>query len=249
MVAMDLFTYHHINQPKNCPSIQFDYMEKDTGNYWRIWSAIDTICLYRMGAELSKRDNALRNMEADLMVRRLECAFLLAQKGIFQFRFTSGWRFNDLDFRDTSTVTPTLKSGTSKEIDEIIDWFNALSTQTLIRRAAEDAYMALIINREELFFIYRGFEWLKKAMKVSWDKLSETIDIPRESINSLKKIANNPEEAARHAAESGLKVYLDEEVLPDWVGGLLHGIVHARSKIDPDFLTYIQKHGDPWPLE
>lgn len=249
MPAMDLFTYHRINSPMNCPSIKFRYLEKDTGNFWQIWSAVDRVCLYRMGEELAKRSDEMRDMEADLMVRRLECSFMLAKKGIFHFNFTSGWRFQNLDFKDTSTVIPTLKAATSEDVSEISDWFLTLSTHTLIRRAVEDAYMALTIKREELFFIYRGFEWLKEMMDVSWNKLGEYIDIPQESINHMKKAANNPNEAARHAAESGLKVHLGQEVLPDWVYGLLHAIVYARSKTDKDFFTYIKKHGDPWPLK
>lgn len=230
--------------------LQFDYLEKDTDNYWRIWVAVDRVYLYRMGQELSSRDAEMRNMEADLMVRRLECALLLARKGIFQFKCMAVWRFGDVEFKDTSTVTCALRNvEASHDTDVIIDWFNAFSRLTLIRRAADDAYMASIMRQEAIFFIYRGFEWLKKALSVSWDDLGNAVDVPQNNINNLKKIANNREKAARHAVESGYRVHFEDEILPTWVYGLLHGIVHARCQIDPEFSAKIQKQGDPWPLE
>ena len=251
MPAMDLFTYHHMNQPKSAPMLKFDYLEKDTGNYWHIWVAVDRIYLYRMGQQLGSRDDEMRNMEADLMVRRLECALLLAKKGIFQFKCTSAWRFSDVEFKDTSTVTCSLRSAEAgHDTDVIIDWFNAFSRLTLIRRAADDAYMASVMGPEAIFFIYRGFEWLKKALKVSWDDLGSKIDVPQANIKWLKKAANNHDwPAARHAVESGHKGHLDEEILPTWVYGLVHGIIHARCRLDPKFAAQIEQQGDPWPLE
>jgi len=251
MPAMDLFTYCHTDQRKSVPNLQFSFLEKDTGNYWRFWGAADMIYLYRTGEELSSRDDETRQMEADLMVRRLECALLLAKKGIFQFKFASRWKFNDIEFKKTSTVASVLRSTEShddKMVYTIIDWFEAFSRLSLVRRAAEDAYMASILKSEAIFFTYRGFEWLRKALSVSWDDLGKAIDVPQTNIRYLKKIANDWEAAARHAAESGYKARFEEEVLPSWVYGLLHGIVHTRCKLEPEFATTIQKEGDPWPI-
>ena len=250
MPAMDLFTYHHTDQPKTAPRLLFDYLESDTGNYWRIWLAVDRVYLYRMGQELISRDEEMRNMEADLMVRRLECALLLAQSGIFRFKCTSRWRFNDIEFKDTSIVSCDITgTANTKVTKKIVDWFYAFSRFTFIRRAAEDAYLASIMKPEAIFFVYRGFEWLKKALNVSWDNLGQAVDVPQDNIKHLKKIANNPDEAARHASDTGYKVHFGEEVLPTWVYGLLHGIVHARRQLDPEFSALVEKKGNPWPLD
>lgn len=248
MGDIDLFTYRHIGERRCLPAMQFDYLESDTGNYWRIWGADDLIYLYRMGEELSSRDYETRVMEAGLMVRRLECALVMAKAGWFRFTPIAGWKFSGLIITDSSTVACQLKQAEPKDIGDVFDWFQAFSQHNLLRRAAEDAYNALTIPTEAIFFMYRGFEWLKKCLKVSWKELGAIIHVPQQNIDHLKKIANDPDLAARHASESGKKLRFEQGVCTGWICGLLHGIVHARCQIDSAYAKKVKKLGDPWPI-
>jgi hypothetical protein len=245
---IDVFTFHHIGGQRSLPAVEFDYLERDTGNYWRIWGANDLIYLYRMGEELASRDYETRIMEAGLMVRRLECALVMAKAGWFNFALIAAWSFGRLVITDSSTVTCWLKQAESENIDAVLDWFQAFSQHNLLRRAAEDAYNALTIPMEDILFMYRGFEWLKKCLKVSWKELGATIQVPQQNIITLKKMANNPDLATRHASESGKKLHFEQGVCAGWICGLLHGIVHARCQIDSTFAEKVKEFGDPWPI-
>lgn len=248
MVDIDLFTYRHMQVRGAVPPIQFDYLEKDTGNYWRIWCTGDLLYLYRIGEKLSSRNDAARRMDADLMVRRLECSLLLAKAGWFQFTCISRWKLSKLMTTKASTVVCGLIGAMSKDPSEIFDWFQAFSKYSLLRRAADDAYNALTIPSEAILFMYRGFEWLKKCLGVQWKEIGEAVNIPQENVNYLKKTANDPDLAARHASKSGLKVHFEQGVCTGWICGLLHGIVHARCKLDEPFAKKVEKLGDPWPI-
>ena len=72
--------------------------------------------------------------------------------------------------------------------------------------------------------------------------------MPQKNIDNIKKIANSPEEAARHAAESGMKAYFHGEICSSWVCGLLHSIAHTRGVLEPDFGAKLKKDGNPWPI-
>ena len=132
--------------------------------------------------------------------------------------------------------------------DKVTDWFNAFSQFTLLRRAAEDAHTALTLKSEAILFVYRAYEWLKKELAVSWNDLGKAIDIPQSNLKTIKRMANDWDAASRHAVESGKKLRFEEEVLPGWVHGLLHGIVHTRCKLDPAFAACVERDGDPYPI-
>lgn len=248
MTEIDLFTYRHTHQRVSVPALQFDYLEKDTENYWRIWGAGDLVYLYRIGERLSLRNDEERMMDAGLMVKRVECSLLLAKVGWFQFTCIAGWEFTGVETTSSSTVGCRLGKAESEDSSEVIGWFQAFSQHSLLRRAAEDAHAALTIPSEAILFMYRGFEWLKKCLNVQWKELGEAVDIPQENVNYLKKIANDPDLAARHASESGQKVHFEQGVCSGWICGLLHGIVHARCKLDQTFAEKVKHLGDPWPI-
>lgn len=249
MNDIDLFTYRHRQFGKKIPSMQFEYYESDTGNSWRIWGNNDLLYLYRTGEKLKKRDDSDRVMDSDLMVRRLECSMLMAKEGWFNFTCISRWMLTDLTFCKTSYVGCGLIETKKTDLGAVYDWFQSFSNYNLLRRAAEDAYNALTIPSEAIFFLYRGFEWLKKCCdNVGWDKLGKEIDIPQVNIDEIKKIANDNDVAARHATKTGHKVRFEQGVCSGWVCGLLHGIVHARCKLDTDYKKKIEKLGDPWPI-
>jgi len=251
MATIDLFSYSD-KDPRVCvPRINFGYLESDTGNFWVIWASVAETFLYRLGDRLRSQDIADRKFDSQLMVRRLEASLLIAKKGLFKFKFDGMWTLDKVEIdKDVSSVNCVLRATELEDKDgEVADWFQAFSKYSLLRRAAEDAYMASILEQESIFFLYRGFEWLKKAVgNVSWNKLGDAIDIPQENIKYIKKTANDPDAAARHAAQSGFKSRFEGEVCSSWVCGLFHSIAHVRCDLDPDFNVKVKKNGNPWPI-
>jgi len=76
---------------------------------------------------------------------------------------------------------------------------------TLFRRAAEDAYTALLNPVEAVFFVCRGMEWLLRAANIGWRELAEDIEVSFNDIKRFKKFAN-VDYGQRHGIESGLKL-------------------------------------------
>lgn len=251
MTTIDLFAYSD-KDPRVCvPRINFGYLESDTGNFWVIWASAAEALLYRIGDKLSSRDLADRKFDSQLMVRRLEASLLITRIGLFRFTFDSMWTLDKVEVvKDVSTINCVLRATELEDNEgDVADWFLALSKHTLLRRAAEDAYMASILEAESIFFMYRGFEWLKKAVgNVSWNRLGDAIDIPQENIRYIKRTANDADVAARHAAQSGFKSRFEGDVCSSWVCGLLHGIAHVRCSLDSDFEAKVKEDGNPWPI-
>jgi len=251
MTTIDLFTFGDRNPRASAPRVMFSYLESDTGNAWVIWASLGDAYLYRIGEKLSSVSLADRKRDSELMVRRLQASLLISRKGLFTYDFVGMWTLDKVGIDNRlSTINCVLRAAESEEYDEEVpDWFNAFSKHTLLRRAAEDAHSAATIQQESIFFLYRGFEWLKKAVgNISWDKLGKAIDVPQANIDYIKKTANDPEAAARHAAATGFKSYFQGEVCSSWVCGLLHSIAHVRCSVDPSFDAKVKKTGNPWPI-
>jgi hypothetical protein len=251
MSTIDLCTFRDANLRHSAPRTMFQYLESDTGNYWTIWASAGYAYMYRTGEEIGTRSIGERKKDAEYMIRRLQSSLLIANKGLFKYGFESMWTLDKIGFvPKSSTVNCVLPATDSEQYDkEVPDWFGAFSKHTLLRRAAEDSHKAAVIEEESIFFLYRGFEWLKEAVgNPSWKQLGKHIDVPQENIENIKKIANNPKEAGRHAVESGLKSYFDVEVCSSWVCGLLHAIAHVRGILEPDFEAKLKKDGNPWPI-
>ena len=251
MNTIDLYTFSDSNPRHVAPRIMFSYVESDTGNCWTIWAAVGYAYLYRIGEKLGDVDLAERKRDAEFMIRRLQASLLIGKKGLFKYDFDGMWTLNNITIDEKlSTVNCVLPSTDSEEYDEDVpDWFGAFSRNSLLRRAAEDAYMAAVLHQESIFFLYRGFEWLKRAVgNPPWNQLGKHIDIPQKNIDYIKKTANDPKKAARHAAESGMKAYFQGEVCSSWVCGLFHSIVHIRCGLEEEFNARVKKEGEPWPI-
>lgn len=86
---------------------------------------------------------------------------------------------------------------------------------TLLRRAADDLYLALANPHDAFVFIYRGIEWLKQGLSLSWDEFAQLVDIPLRELKELTKLAN-VETGVRHASRSGSKMRPDTPVDGTW---------------------------------
>lgn len=248
VVSIYSHTHHHIS----CPTLDFGYLESDTGNGWLINAAVDRAFFVRIGNLLEDKDYSQQAFESELLKKRLECALLMSGTGLFAFSCSHEFSLTNIRVSESSSVTCALAtSGSTETAAEaaVIDWFAAFSKWAWLQRAAEDAYLALTIQSESVLFTYRALEWLKKGLNRSWDRLGDAIDIPSATIRWLKREANSDDLGSRHAAESGKKWRFKNETLYMWTQGVLHGIVQARCKLDEDFSERISREGDPWPIE
>ena len=118
-----------------------------------------------------------------------------------------------------------------------------------MRRAVEDAHLAATMKYESAVFLYRAFERLKRALGVSWSKLGKAIEVPQGNIDTIKKVANQWDRGARHAAPSGNKVYFDASDVPSWIHGIMHGVIHARATVDRDFAQRSPTGEAAWPID
>ncbi len=83
-------------------------------------------------------------------------------------------------------------------------------------------------------FIYRGFEWLRTALKLSWEDIASDVGVSVSEIKELGKMANY-ETGVRHASMSGEKLRADPFNYGTWVCGLIDGVNAARKRLEPDF--------------
>jgi hypothetical protein len=72
-------------------------------------------------------------------------------------------------------------------IDSVRDWYQALCRHTFLRRAADDAHLALTLPLEAYLYVYRELEWLKEGL----GSLGETSQ--RMSVHRLRTSASSKE--------------------------------------------------------
>jgi hypothetical protein len=121
----------------------------------------------------------------------------------------------------------------SKEIEAaVLDWYSALCQYTPLRRAADDAHLALSHPFETHLFVYRGLEWLKEGLGVSWEQIASDVGAPLKDLLEYKKMANY-ETGVRHASKSGQKLRADAEGNAIAVCNLLDAMWAARKRLEP----------------
>lgn len=221
------------------PLLNIHYVEKGTGLSWVVSCGGTRGYAVRHGEKL---DENLDNQAADshFMMRRVESALLLGGVGLFQavasgrliFRNVQGeisWTTHldwpDLIAEKVSTVDPAAT----------YDWFSALTNHTVLRRAADDAHLALSNPHEALIFVYRGFEWLVVGTGMSWDDLAKDVGVSVNEIRDLKKTAN-VDTGVRHAAKTGIKMRASSDNYGSWVCGLLDAINATRARLESGFV-------------
>jgi len=251
MAEMTVSTYRNARGRTHLPNIVFDYMERDDGNSWQIRCSEDIAYIVRYGDLLAFRDVAAQERDADYMAQRLECAALICLHTVVDLEFVSRVLVEGVQISEAFSLAYWGVSGELGDPTDFGDWFRVFSQSqwAWLRRAAEDAHLALTMKYESAVFLYRAFEWLKKGLGVSWSKLGKAIDVPQGNIDEIKKIANQWDSGGRHAAPSGHKLYFDESHVPSWVHGIMHGIIRARATVDEDFRERLPAAEAAWPLD
>jgi hypothetical protein len=118
------------------------------------------------------------------MANRMVTAFFLSGIGLFRPKAMGRVWFEGLNYDQLALHchVDLWNDLTSSNIDDqlkqrLFDWLGFITKNLLFRRAAEDAYAALVNPIEARFYIYRGMEWLLRGAKVGWRELAEDIGI------------------------------------------------------------------------
>jgi len=218
------------------PPLNLDYLEKETGLSWTLTCGGTRGYAVRHGEKLGQ-DLGEQAADSHFMMRRMESSLLLGGAGLYRAMPAGRLLFSGVCGSvkwDSQLNWPDIEAKKSPEVAPIYDWFKALSSHTILRRAADDTHLALSNPCEALVFVYRGLEWLVFGMGGSWDDLARDLGVPTSDLKDLKKLANL-DSGVRHATKTGLKLRADSDNYGTWVCALFEAINTARARLEPGF--------------
>lgn len=218
------------------PSLNIHYQEVD-GPQWTVAAGGTRAYVVRFGNPL-KDDPEEQSADSHFMIRRLTSSLLLGGLGLFQAE-TSGRLFirnvdGEISWTSHFDWPAPSDQPTAAAAQRVNDWFAAISKHTMLRRAADDAHLALSNPHEALVFTYRGLEWLVVGRNIGWDELALEIGAPTASLRDLKKMAN-VDLGFRHATSTGIKARADLGTAGSAVALLFDAINASRAKLEPGF--------------
>jgi hypothetical protein len=218
------------------PGLNIQYREHQ-GPEWTVATGGTRAYVVRFGRRL-RDDEDEQAADSHFMVRRLTSSLLLGGAGLFQAKVSGRLFIRNVEGEISWTSYfdwPAPSDQPSLDtVNRINDWFGAFSRHATLRRAADDAHLALSNPPEALLFCYRGLEWLVLGRKLSWDELADEIGVPPASLRDLKKAAN-VDLGARHATPTGIKARADLGTLGSCVALLFDAINTSREQLEPEF--------------
>jgi hypothetical protein len=218
--------------------LQVQYDEKDSHIHWYLISGGTRGYTARFGdLDVDSPDQAA---DSHFMMRRVTTALLLGGAGLFQSSAVGRLSFKGLDHRvewstqiDQSDVAPPTES---PDVQAAVgDWFRAICGSTVLRRAGDDAHIALTHPHEAYVYVYRGLEWIKEGLSISWQEIAADIGCSEKDIREFKKTANF-NSGVRHASQTGGKLRANAEGYSLAVAALFDAIFGARKRLDPAFV-------------
>lgn len=220
------------------PEMNIGYLEKDTGVQWHITCGGTRAYLVRSG---NKLDENIDTQAADshFMIRRVTSSLLLGGVGLFQAEAMGRLLFRNVVGMVTwdshlDRPDPLAKEGPSDAVEMVYGWCGALCQHNILRRAADDAHIALTHPHEALVYVYRGLEWLKEGQGIEWEQIAIDTGVAYKDIRELKKTANH-QTGVRHATKDGVKMRAVFENYSTWVCGLFDAINAARARLETGF--------------
>ena len=103
------------------------------------------------------------------MMRRVTSALLLSGFGLYRYsaagRIVLEGVYGEVDWGTQLDLEEFRDDYAEADIERFYDWYRAISTHTVLRRASDDAYAALADPHEALVFVYRGFEWIQERFR------------------------------------------------------------------------------------
>jgi hypothetical protein len=223
---------------KMVPKLSFRYTERETGSEWNISAGGSRAYTLRQGKNIAAEEPSSmdrQNADSNFMVNRVQYALLIAGYGLFDAH-SVGRVFLESVHEETDWFTqldlPTSKAEQANHT--FYDWLKTLCENTILRRAAADAYAALLHQHEAGFYVYRGLEWLVISEGRSWEDLADDLGMSRSQVRDFKKLVN-VDYGVRHASRSGAKLRANAESAALWVCALIDAINARRSRIEPGY--------------
>ena len=224
------------------PGFNIRYDEKDTGNFSFITGGGTRLYISRVGDNLDQSTDA-QAADSHFMADRVVSALLISGAGLFRAS-PMGRIFIEAPVEtlrwDSQVDLEPFYSERVRAVhdafdkDEFGSWFGFICENTPIRRALHDAVQAINNPVEAFVYIYRGFEWLRKGLKLSWDDIANDVGVSTKQIKAVSQIAND-ESGVRHASRSGVKQRASLETYGTWIAGLIDAIESARARTDKSY--------------
>lgn len=227
------------------PYLEIHYDEKGSDIQWRMSCGGSRAYLVRLGDSLDP-DIDSQAAESHFMAHRMTTALLLGGAGLFEANAVGRLLFTGAYGDISWTAQHDLKDphGTKTDQDlvaKVSDWYLAICRHTILRRAADDAHLALRNPHEAFVFVYRGMEWIKEGLGISWEQLAQDIGVPPAHLLEMKQLANF-ETGVRHASRSGKKLRAHFDNYGTWVCALLDAINSARARLESGFSRMSPEH-------
>ena len=220
------------------PKFDILYVEKDTGTKWLINCGGTRAYFIRIGSE-SGPDFEDECADSHFMVNRVVTSLFLGGFGLFRAKAMGRILFKDIGSKKLRFTTHLdLRSieeiGEEQKIEYLTNWYKFICVNDLFRRAADDAYSALLNPVESMFYIYRGMEWLLRAGNIGWRELAEDMGVTFNQIKEFKRIANI-ELGQRHGIESARKMRTQIRECGMLVADFVYGICKVRKRVDNNY--------------
>ncbi len=221
------------------PRLNIGYKEIDSTTEWTINCGGTRVYLVRHDTPLLA-DMDEQAADSHFMVDRLKTAFLFGGAGLFRAKSVGRLIFKNVE-GDVTWVSqldqpdPFFGSWPDQATtDQSADWYQAICRHNILRRAANDAYQALIHPHEALLYAYRGMEWIVVGAKLSWEDLAKDMGVSYSDLREFKKTAN-VEAGARHPTQTLDKLRADLRNYSSWITCLFDAINAARARLDPSY--------------
>ena len=220
------------------PRFDINYVEKETGIQWFINCGGTRAYFIRIGPELGS-DSEAECADSHFMVNRVVTSLFLGGLGLFTAKAMGRILFENivseqLRFQSHLDIRDIEKEEVDKQIERLADWYKFICINDLFRRAADDAYSALLNPVESVFYMYRGMEWLLRAGNIGWRELAEDIGVLFNQMKEFKRIAN-VELGQRHGIDSARKMRAQARQCGMLVSDFVYGICKVRKRVDNDY--------------
>jgi len=223
----------------SAPRLNIGYKEIDTNAEWTINCGGTRAYLVRHATPLLG-DMKEQAADSHFMMDRLKFAFMFGGAGLFRARCVGRLTFKgvagDVTWRGQLDCPDPFFGDWPDEIitAQVADWYKAICAQSVLRRAVNDAYLALMHPQEALFYAYRGMEWIVVGTKISWEELAGDMGVSINDLREFKKTAN-VEGGARHPTQSLQKLRADLHSYTGWVTCLFDAVNAARTRLDSSY--------------